>query len=115
MYAPRPLPYCDISSPSIVAIDCGIKYNIIRYLARLGVKLTVVPYDYDFEANPDKVTVDGLFISNGPGNPEMATATIETLKRFINVRQLAPMYLFCFLHPVPILLPAPRILCLVAW
>ena len=33
--------------PRILAFDCGIKYNIIRYLARKGVQLTVVPFDYD--------------------------------------------------------------------
>lgn len=36
------------AATKIVAIDCGMKNNIIRYLARRGVELTVVPYDYDF-------------------------------------------------------------------
>lgn len=36
--------------PRIVAIDCGMKYNIMRCFARRGVELTVVPYDYDFGA-----------------------------------------------------------------
>ncbi len=36
--------------PRIVAIDCGIKNNIIRFLARKGVEVTVVPFDYDFES-----------------------------------------------------------------
>ena len=67
--------------PRIVAIDCGMKYNIIRFLARTGMQLTVVPFDYDFLANP--IQCDGLFISNGPGDPSMCAATIETIKLFI--------------------------------
>ena len=68
--------------PHVVAIDCGMKNNIVRYLARSGIGLTVVPHDYDFERN-DLGEIDGLFISNGPGDPSMATATIKTLRRFI--------------------------------
>lgn len=60
----------------IIAVDCGIKHNIIRYLVSLGVEVKVVPWDYDF--NED--SWDGLFISNGPGDPSMAKTTIERLK-----------------------------------
>jgi anthranilate/para-aminobenzoate synthase component II len=71
------------ASPRILAFDCGIKYNIIRYLARKNVELTVVPYDYDVDANGGLAQWDGVFISNGPGDPSMAGETIATLRKII--------------------------------
>ena len=50
----------------ILAVDCGIKNNIIRYLVNvLRAKVTVVPWVYDFTED----SFDGLFLSNGPGDP----------------------------------------------
>ena len=68
-------------SPRICAVDCGMKFNIMRYLARTGMELVVVPYDHDFTAHP--IACDGLFISNGPGDPSMCAATIAQLRNFI--------------------------------
>lgn len=51
----------------VVAVDCGIKYNIIRCLVRKGAEVTVVPHDYDLVSAMD--SADGLFLSNGPGDP----------------------------------------------
>ena len=65
-------------SPRIVAVDCGIKNNIIRCLCQCQVQVTVVPFDYDLKSHASEY--DGIFISNGPGNPEMAQATIDQLK-----------------------------------
>ena len=62
----------------VLAIDCGMKNNIIRCFLRRGVKVIRVPWDYDFFAN--KVDFDGLFISNGPGDPKMCQATIANIK-----------------------------------
>jgi carbamoylphosphate synthase small subunit len=66
-------------SPRIVAFDCGIKYNIIRCFLALGVQLTVVPFDYDLDEHEHEF--DGIFVSNGPGDPQMAAATITTLRK----------------------------------
>lgn len=60
----------------IIAVDCGIKTSIIRDLCKEGATVKVVPWDYDFN-NED---YDGLFISNGPGDPSMATKTVENLR-----------------------------------
>ena len=77
---------------TIIAVDCGIKYNIIRFLARdKNVRLLVVPWDYDFNA----VEYDGLFISNGPGNPEMASKTIERLRIAIEKKDPKPIFGIC--------------------
>ncbi len=61
----------------IIAIDCGMKENIVRSLARKNVTLTRVPWDYDFT----KDQYDALFISNGPGDPEKCTPTIQHIKQ----------------------------------
>jgi carbamoyl-phosphate synthase large subunit/carbamoyl-phosphate synthase small subunit len=60
----------------VVCIDCGVKNNIIRRLAQPGVEVTVVPWNYDLR----KINFDGLFISNGPGNPETVHETIANVR-----------------------------------
>jgi len=64
----------------IVAIDCGIKANIIRYFMTKGVELLLVPWDHDIS----KEQYDGLFVSNGPGDPTKCVATIKHLKAIID-------------------------------
>jgi carbamoyl-phosphate synthase small subunit len=59
----------------ILLIDCGVKYNIIRYLLERDTTVIRVPWDYDISSED----YDGLFISNGPGDPKQCAATIETL------------------------------------
>lgn len=61
----------------VVLIDCGVKYNIIRNLISRDVTVVQVPWDYDFT----KEEYDGLFISNGPGDPKMCVDTIKHLKK----------------------------------
>lgn len=62
---------------NVVLVDCGTKYNIIRCLTRRGVHVTMVPWDYDFNT----LDYDGLFISNGPGNPDFAEATVQNIRK----------------------------------
>lgn len=61
---------------SILVIDMGVKLNSLRCLLRYDVTLIVVPHDWDIT----KETYDGLFISNGPGNPQLCTKTIESVR-----------------------------------
>lgn len=61
----------------VVLVDCGVKHNIIRCLVSRGVRVKRVPWDYDFNTIP----YDGLFISNGPGDPGKATVTVENLRK----------------------------------
>ncbi len=65
----------------VVLVDCGTKYNIIRCLTRRGVRVTLVPWDYDFTQIP----YDGLFISNGPGSPEFAEKTVENIRKAFEI------------------------------
>ncbi|WP_303676493.1 carbamoyl phosphate synthase small subunit, partial [uncultured Muribaculum sp.] len=62
---------------TVVLVDCGVKHNIIRCLTRRGVKVIRVPWNYDFTSIP----YNGLFISNGPGNPDMAAETVDNLRK----------------------------------
>lgn len=62
---------------TVVLVDCGTKYNIIRCLTRRGVKVVRVPWNHDFSTIP----YDGLFISNGPGNPDFAEETVANIRK----------------------------------
>lgn len=67
----------------IIVVDCGIKENIIRSLLEYPVKLKRVPYDYDFTNE----AFDGVFISNGPGDPVHCQKTISILKKAMNLKK----------------------------
>ncbi|KAK2889896.1 CAD protein [Channa argus] len=75
----------------ITAVDCGIKYNQIRCLAQRGARVTVVPWDHPL----DSADFDGLFISNGPGNPEHCQATINNLRKVVCVERPKPLFGIC--------------------
>ncbi|RLN86983.1 hypothetical protein BBJ28_00018286, partial [Nothophytophthora sp. Chile5] len=79
--------------PRIVALDCGMKHNIIRYMVGKGVELTVVPYDYDLPNS--ELQYDGIFISNGPGDPTMASKTIESIRWAITQENPKPVFGIC--------------------
>ena len=59
----------------ILLIDCGVKNNIIRHLLSRDTTVIRVPWDYDISQEK----YDGLFISNGPGDPEKCTVTVQNL------------------------------------
>lgn len=61
----------------ILLIDCGVKFNIIRHLLERDTTVIRVPWDYDFS----KEEFDGLFISNGPGDPKKCDVTIKNLSK----------------------------------
>lgn len=84
------------NSPKIIAYDCGIKFNIIRYLVEEHkVELAVVPYDYDLRANPQNIEWEGLFLSNGPGNPEMCSSTIDSIRYALALEPPKPIFGIC--------------------
>jgi carbamoyl-phosphate synthase small subunit len=65
---------------TIALIDCGAKRNIVRSLLARGVRVVSVPWDYDLFAPQHALSFDGILVSNGPGDPKMAGATIQTLR-----------------------------------
>ena len=64
----------------ILLIDCGVKNNIIRNLLKRDTTVIRVPWDYDISQE----NYDGLFISNGPGDPVQCKITVENLKLAFN-------------------------------
>lgn len=81
---------------NVVAIDCGIKHNIIRKLNEKGCNVTIVPYGTTskdiLEYEPD-----GIFLSNGPGNPENAK---EVLKNVLELQNTLPIFGICLGHQI---------------
>jgi carbamoyl-phosphate synthase small subunit len=61
----------------VVLVDCGVKHNIIRCLLKRNITLIRVPWDYDF----NQLEYDGLFISNGPGNPDHCEITVQNIRK----------------------------------
>lgn len=63
----------------VVLVDCGVKHSIIRGLLARGVEVIRVPYNYDFTS----MEYDGVYVSNGPGDPAACTETVEILKKVL--------------------------------
>lgn len=80
---------------SIIAVDCGMKANMVREFNQRGVTVTAVPWDHDFSALLDKA--DGLFVSNGPGDPEQCSTTINHLRNALDREgdALRPIFGIC--------------------
>lgn len=64
----------------VVLLDCGVKHNIIRCLLRRNVAVIRVPWDYDF----NQLEYDGLFISNGPGDPDTCDAAVRNIRKALS-------------------------------
>jgi carbamoyl-phosphate synthase small subunit len=79
----------------LAVLDCGLKENILRSLARRGVDATVVPYDAKL-GDIMALQPDAIFSSPGPGDPERNHQTIETLQGII--RQQVPFFGICLGH-----------------
>ena len=78
----------------VVAIDCGAKLNILRNLVAGGCEVVVLPYDSPAQRIREHQP-DGLFISNGPGDPAAVIQTIDTLKQ---IRGELPIFGICLGH-----------------
>ena len=81
---------------TVVAVDCGIKMNIVRKFNQFGCNVVVVPYTSTYE-DIMKHQPDGLFISNGPGDPEDAKPVIELVKK---CRGKLPIFGICLGHQI---------------
>ncbi|XP_061197574.1 CAD protein-like isoform X1 [Saccostrea echinata] len=90
----EPVVYNPKGELNIVAVDCGIKYNQIRCLCQRGAKVKVVPWDYNISSEE----YDGLFISNGPGDPQMCTTMVENLRRVVKEDKFKPIFGICLGH-----------------
>lgn len=73
----------------VIAVDCGMKSNILRLLRQLPIELVRVPHDDDYTNEP----FDALFLSNGPGDPAMAAETTEILRKAMRLEK--PIFGIC--------------------
>ncbi len=88
----QPSPNTHHQAPKrVVLVDCGVKANIIRCLVRRGVEVIRVPWDYDF----NQLDFDGLFLSNGPGDPEQCGKTVEHIRKFLANEMVRPCMGIC--------------------
>lgn len=92
---PHPEPLTD-AGPVVIAYDYGIKHNILRRLTDCGCKVTVVPATMPAEAVLE-MQPDGIFLSNGPGDPAAVPYAIEQVKRLLAVK---PVMGICLGHQI---------------
>lgn len=83
---------------NVALIDCGVKENIVRSLVARGANVTVVPYDFRIQDVAGEF--DGIFISNGPGNPTFCDVTVNNLKELMQDEKLVdlPIFGICLGH-----------------
>ncbi len=85
-----------LARPHVVAVDCGIKYNILRLLTSVGFRVTVVPSSYNakqiLELKPR-----GVFLSNGPGDPAKLSGLVAMTKELLGK---VPMFGICLGHQI---------------
>ncbi len=84
------------SRPHVVAVDCGIKYNILRLLLDTGFRVTVVPATYTSQQIMG-LHPDALFLSNGPGDPATLGYVVKTAKDLIGK---FPVFGICLGHQI---------------
>lgn len=72
--------YNEGAGKKVVLVDCGVKANIIRCLVNRGVEVIRVPWNYDYTA----MQFDGLFLANGPGDPDMCSNAVEIIRKQMN-------------------------------
>ncbi|KAK4454336.1 protein pyrABCN [Podospora aff. communis PSN243] len=80
----------------IVCVDVGMKYNQLRCFLKRGVEVLVCPWDYDFPKLAGD-EYDGLFISNGPGDPSVVQETVERVAQALSANR-TPVFGICLGH-----------------
>lgn len=73
--------YNEGAGKKVVLVDCGVKANIIRCLINRGVEVIRVPWNYDYT----DMDFDGLFLANGPGDPEMCEDAVAVLRKYMQM------------------------------
>lgn len=72
--------YNEGAGKRVVLVDCGVKANIIRNLIERGLEVVRVPWNYDYTS----MEFDGLFLGNGPGDPDMCQEAVDILRQQMN-------------------------------
>ena len=85
-----------VDGPLVAAIDCGMKQNIVRSLIRRGCRVVALPWNTPAE-EIRSIRPDGLFLSNGPGDPEDVPETIRTVSELLGE---LPIFGICLGHQI---------------
>ena len=72
--------YNEGAGKRVVLVDCGVKANIIRNLIERGLEVVRVPWNYDYTG----MEFDGLFLGNGPGDPDLCQEAVDILRQQMN-------------------------------
>lgn len=101
-WTPAGVPSSDQKKFRVLALDCGAKRNILRNLTERGCDVSLVPHDITAEEIKRRYKareIDGLFISNGPGDPAAVEKTIATLRAVVNDSEVTvPTFGICLGH-----------------
>ncbi len=73
--------YNEGAGKKVVLVDCGVKANILRCLVDRGVEVIRVPWNYDYT----EMDFDGLFLANGPGDPNMCRESVKIIRKQMNL------------------------------
>ena len=73
--------YNEGAGKKVILVDCGVKANIIRSLINRGVEVIRVPWNYDYTG----MQYDGLFLANGPGDPDVCNDAVEIIRKQMNM------------------------------
>ena len=83
--------YNEGAGKKVVLVDCGVKANIIRCLINRGVEVIRVPWNYDYT----DMDFDGLFLANGPGDPDTCADAVANIKKFLANPNVRPCMGIC--------------------
>lgn len=83
--------YNEGAGKKVVLVDCGVKHNILRCLINRGVEVIRVPWNYDF----NDMAFDGLFLANGPGDPDTCEAAVVNIRKFLSRPDTKPCMGIC--------------------
>ena len=72
--------YNEGGGKKVVLVDCGVKANILRELINRNIEIIRVPWNYDYTS----LEYDGLFLANGPGDPDMCNDAVEIIRKQMN-------------------------------
>ena len=91
---PRPVSFNPSGDLDILVVDCGLRHSQLRCLAERGARLRVVPWNHRLEGEH----FDGLFISSGPGDPEVLTEVVGQIKKVLDRDDGKPVFGICLGH-----------------
>lgn len=90
----EPITYNESGSPRICVVDCGLKLNQIRCFLSRGARVDVVPWNHRL----NEAQYDGLFLSNGPGDPVICKQTVDNIKLILKNVNAKPIFGICLGH-----------------